>query len=586
MRGRRSIILGSYETELRAETLEDVRDVLRSAEAAARRGLWVGGFVSYEAAPAFDPGLAVRCDAAPAVDVPLAWFGLFRSAAATPLKLPHGARRTDDVEWDVEMPREEYALRVKSILDEIEMGNAYQVNLTSHLTSRAAVDSRDLYRRLLHAQQPAHAALIELDDVAVVSASPELFFEWDTTTLRSRPMKGTMRRGRWTVEDEAKGQELATSPKDRAENVMIVDLIRNDLSKVARTGSVKVSALCELEAYPHVWQMVSDVSCTTRDDVGVIDIFDAMFPCGSVTGAPKQSAMGVIASLETAPRGLYCGAVGLMAPSRSGVRAKFNVAIRTAVIERARGTASFGSGGGVVADSSPEGEYRELVLKSDMLNSPVGQPIRLLETFRYTPGGANDHVDEHLARLRGSAEFLGFRLRDGLDTYLASRLVNASESRVRLLLSRNGRLDVQVTVAPDAPTKPVRLAIDDEAVDSQWVMLFHKTTRRGVYTRRRRRHRSVDDVIMVNERGECTETTTANIAVLVGSQWLTPALASGCLPGVERARRIKSGELVEARLTPDDVRSAVAVAVLNSLRGWRDAVVVDLAGRSSSREVN
>ncbi len=580
MRTRRSIVLGGYESDLRAESLGDVRDVLRRAEAAARRGLWVGGFVSYEAAPAFDSGLAVHSGAAPVDDVPLAWFGLFRSAKETPLTLPPGGRRSDDVKWDVEMPREEYALRVKSILDEIETGNAYQVNLTSHLISRAAVEPRDLYRRLLYAQQPAYASLIELGDLAVVSASPELFFEWDASSLRSRPMKGTIGRGRWVSEDEAKKRELSTSRKDRAENVMIVDLIRNDLGKVARTGSVNVPVLCELEAYPHVWQMVSEVSCATRDEVAVLDIFDAMFPCGSVTGAPKQSAMGVIASMETAPRGVYCGAVGLMAPERDGVRAAFNVAIRTAVVDRARGTASFGSGGGIVADSSPENEYRELVLKSDMLRSPVGHTMRLLETFRYSPGGANDHIAQHLARLRRSAEFLGFHAGDGIDTFLAVRLANASESRVRLLLSRDGRLDVQVSAAPEVRSEPVRLAIDDDPVDSQSLMLFHKTTRRYAYTRRRRRHPQVDDVIMMNERGECTEATTANIAVLVDSRWLTPALSSGCLPGVERARRIKSGELVEERLTPDDVRSADAVAVLNSLRGWRDAVVVDLASRS------
>jgi para-aminobenzoate synthetase/4-amino-4-deoxychorismate lyase len=268
------------------------------------------------------------------------------------------------------------------------------------------------------------------------------------------------------------------------------------------------------------------------------------------------------------------------------VRATFNVAIRTAVVERARGAASFGSGGGVVADSSPENEYRELILKSKMLNSRLGQSLRLLETFRYAPGSANDQIDEHLSRLRRSAEFLGFHVREGLDDYLAARLANVGESRVRLLLSRDGRLDVQVTAAPVVHYEPVRLAVDDDPVDSQSVLLFHKTTWRDAYTRRRRRHPDVDDVIMVNERGECTETTTANIAVLIGTQWLTPALASGCLPGVERARRIESGQLGESRLTPEDVRSADAIAVLNSLRGWRDAVVVDSALHSSLHEAH
>jgi len=584
MRRRRSTVLFGFETELRADSLGDVREVLEHAEAAARRGLWVGGFVSYEAAPAFDAGLAVCADAAPLVEVPLAWFGVFRSGVETPLDLPTGEGRSGEVAWDVEMPREEYALRVKSILDEIEMGNAYQVNLTSHLTCGAVVDPRDLYRRLLSAQQPAYASLIELGDLSVVSASPELFFEWDEVTLRSRPMKGTTGRGRWVDEDEERRRTLAESPKDRAENVMIVDLIRNDLGKVAQTGTVTVDALCELEAYPHVWQMVSDVSCRTRAGVGLVDIFDAMFPCGSVTGAPKQSAMGIIASLEAAPRGVYCGAVGLVAPSHHGVRAAFNVAIRTAVVDGATGTASFGSGGGIVADSSPEGEYRELVLKAEMLNSPVGQAFRLLETFRYTPGTSNDHIDEHLARLRRSARLLGFDVRDGLEVHLGGRLANAGESRVRLLLSRDGRVTIEVIAAPEHTIGPVRLAVDTEPVDSQSVMLFHKTTDRGIYTRRRRRHPDADDVVMINERGECTEATTANVAARFGAQWRTPALESGCLPGIERARRLASGEIVEARLTPEELRTADAVAVFNSLRGWRDAVVVDAASLASRRE--
>lgn len=569
------MVLSGFEEELRAETLDEVRDIVQRAEEVARRGLWVGGFVSYEAAPAFDPGLQVRSGDPNLLDIPLAWFGLYRECDDAPLDLLRFGRTTDDVEWDVEMPREEYALRVKSILDEIEMGNAYQVNLTSHLISPDAVDSRVLYGQLLRAQQPAYGSLIELDDLAVISASPELFFEWDGTSLRSRPMKGTMARGRWIAEDDEQRNHLATSRKDRAENVMIVDLIRNDLGKVARTGSVNVTSLCEPEAYPRVWQMVSEVRCQTRDDVDVVDIFDAMFPCGSVTGAPKQSAMGIIASLETAPRGVYCGAVGFMGPPRDGIRAQFNVAIRTVVVDRVSGAARFGSGGGIVADSNPQSEYRELVLKADMLNSPLGQPFRLLETFGYTPGGANEHVHLHLARMRQSAQFLGFFVRDDLGNVLDKRLTTVDVvARVRLLLSRSGRVDVQVTPAPEARPEPVRLVIDDEPVSSRWALLFHKTTRRVIYTQRQRRHPEADDVVMVNERGECTESTTANIAARVGSGWLTPPLSSGCLPGVERARRIESGELVEAALTPDDLHSAEAIAVLNSLRGWRAATLV------------
>ena len=241
----------------------------------------------------------------------------------------------------------------------------YQVNLTNTLVRSGAVDAQTLYRQLLLAQQPAYGSLIELDDVAIVSASPELFVEWDGTMLRSRPMKGTARRGRYQHEDEMRAAALATSAKESAENIMIVDLIRNDMGKVAEIGTVVATELRSLEAYPNVWQLVSEIQCRTRGDVTLVDIFRAMFPCGSVTGAPKQSAMEIIERLEASERGVYCGAVGLLQPANGGLRARFSVAIRTAVI--ARDAAYYGSGGGVVAESVPEIEYQEMVLKAEML---------------------------------------------------------------------------------------------------------------------------------------------------------------------------------------------------------------------------
>ncbi|HEY5104509.1 MAG TPA: chorismate-binding protein, partial [Acidimicrobiales bacterium] len=335
--------------------------------------------------------------------------------------------------------------------------------------------------------------------------------------------------------------------------------------------------------FPNVWQLVSEVECVTRPNTQLLDIFAAMFPCGSVTGAPKQSAMDIIAELEQSERGVYCGAIGLLSPSPHGVHARFSVAIRTAVIDQRSGRARFGSGGGIVADSRPEGEFREMVLKADMLNSVSSRPFRLLETFRYSPVGANDKLLRHLDRLVRSAEFFGFRVREDLATWVASRLVSVSyEARVRLLLSRNGKLEIQTTPAPDPHQAPLRLMVDREPVSSQSIMLFHKTTQRNVYTKRRRRFPEADDVIMVNERGECTEVTIANLAIRKGARWFTPPLSSGCLPGVERARLIEQGVLTEAIVTLEELRVSDAVAVINSLRGWQDAVVIGELSSASS----
>ncbi len=573
MRERTSSILSGFEGELRAETIEEVVGVVEGADEAPRQGLWAAGYVAYECAPAFDSGLAVHSrDPEVSGNVPLAWFGLYREYATTPLRLPRASGGAPPTKWRPMIAEGEYLTKVGSILDEIAVGNVYQVNFTNSVVSSQPVNARSLYRQLLIAQQPAYGALIELDGLAIVSASPELFIEWDGTRLRSRPMKGTARRGRWTEEDAELARQLATSEKESAENIMIVDLIRNDMGKVAKVGTVSVSQLRELEPYPNVWQLVSEVHCETEENTSLLDVFTAMFPCGSVTGAPKKSAMSIIARLEVAERGVYCGAIGLLEPSPTGVRARFSVAIRTAVVDEPRGEARFGSGGGVVAESRPETEYREMVLKSDVLRAVPTRPFRLLETFRYVPTGSSDHLARHLARLKSSAEFFGFPVRPDLETWVARRLAKVDfEARVRLLLSRNGGLDLLSAAAPSPRSMPVRLAIDTEPVCSESTMLFHKTTQREVYQRRRRRFPEADDVVMVNERGECTEVTTANLAVRVGTVWRTPALAAGCLPGIERARLIEEGVLVEATLRPEDLRSADGLAVVNSLRGWQDA---------------
>lgn len=571
--GHTTTTLSGFERELRADELSDVVEVLADAEEFARRGWWVGGFVAYEAAPAFDAGLATHArDTAWAARLPLAWFGLYRAANTGPLSLPRRRASTTPT-WEPLVPAEEYVKKVRSIVDDVGVGDLYQANLTTSLVARDVADPLALYRRLLIAQRPAYGAFIEFDGLAVASASPELFIDWDGTRLRSRPMKGTIRRGRFREEDDANAKALRDSTKESAENIMIVDLIRNDMGKVADVGSVAVTELLNLEPYPNVWQLVSEVRCTTRRDVHLVDIFGAMFPCGSVTGAPKQSAMAIIEREETSERGVYCGAVGLIEPS-SPVRAHFNVAIRTAVVDRRRGEARYGSGGGIVADSVPDDELREMALKAEMLQGSDEGPFRLLETFAHRPGGANPNLARHLERLCASAAVFGFRVPSALGERVASKLTAIeAPSRIRLLVSRSGRLEFQCSPLANASHAPVRLVVDDETVDSTSIMLFHKTTARSLYRRRRRRFPSVDDVVMVNERSECTETTIANIAARAGSRWWTPPLSSGCLPGVERARLLEVGVLSERVLTPRDLRSADELAVISSLRGWRSAVL-------------
>jgi len=389
-------------------------------------------------------------------------------------------------------------------------------------------------------------------------------------------MKGTAPRGRWLGEDEAMRQMLECSVKDRAENAMIVDLLRNDIGRVARSGSVAWTDLFAAERYETVWQLTSTVTATLRPEVGVGDVFAALFPCGSVTGAPKVSTMGIIADLEVASRGVYCGTVGYLAPANAaGPRARFNVAIRTVVQDARSGTAVYGVGGGITWDSSAAAEYDETVAKARVLTARR-PPVRLLETLAHEPGTGYRRLEEHLERLRASSAYLGMALdegavRDALDR-AAGRFTKPA--RVRLVVDRRGR--VESGSAPLTETvEPIRLAIDRaDPVDPADPMLFHKTTARARYDLARERFPDADDVVLVNASGRVTETTRANIAIRSDRRWVTPPLTDGLLPGCERAALLADGTLEEASFGIEDLEGAESVVFLNSVRGWRRAVLV------------
>ncbi len=568
-------ILTDYLLEIFATTLDDVRRTIDDAARAAQRGHWVCGFIAYDAAPAFDDALRVvsRTDDA----VPLAWFGVFEGANVTQWT-PTPGRRDTWANWRISTDQPEYERRVELVRDQIRAGEVYQANLTTRAVTSDDLEASALYHQLLVTQRPAYGTLITHHDFAIASASPELFFEWSDSNLRCRPMKGTQRRGRFEAEDRTLAAQLTSSPKEQSENIMIVDLVRNDMAKVAQLGTVTVQSLLEVEPYPNVWQLVSEITCRTTPTTDLSDVFAALFPSGSVTGAPKASAMALISSLEDSARGVYCGAIGLLEPDGQDYRATFNVAIRTAVVT-ARGS-EFGTGGGIVFDSEPAREYAEMVLKAQQLRIPVSH-FRLLETFRHVPLGSPEITDRHLARLRRSATDLGFLVPEDLSERVRRQLATVPyEARVRVLVSRNGRLSVQCSPAPVSLDAHVRLVIDDERIESLEPLLFHKTTRREVYNRRRRRFPDADDVVMVNERGECTEVTTANLAIQRQGRWVTPPLASGCLPGIAREMLLERGALVEAVVLVADLESAEDIAVFNSLRGWRSA---ELAAASTSR---
>ncbi len=551
-----------------AHHLEDVPDVIRRAESEVRAGGWVAGFVSYEAAPAFDHRLAVR---PPSPGLPLAWFAGFRDAISEPAG-SGGEYRIGP--WRPEVSDARYGRHVDTIREFIRIGDTYQTNYTFRLRGRVSGDLRSLYTDLLAAQGGGYHAFLETGRHTVVSASPELFFRWDGRRIESRPMKGTMARGRWEQEDSRFRERLLSSGKDRAENVMIVDLLRNDLGRVARFGSVQVERLFEVERFETVWQMTSTVAAETRPEVGLVDIFTAMFPCGSVTGAPKVRTMEIIESLEASPRGVYCGAIGLLAPPGSGrSRAEFSVAIRTLVADTQDGEAEYGVGGGVVHESTAASEFEEAMVKARVL-SRRRAPVTLLETMRWEPGRGIWLRDRHLSRLRSSARYLGVTLREVVISDLLEGLSGDEPLRVRLLVSGEG--SVSIDTSPLAPASlVVGLAIDDRPIDRTDYLRYHKTTRREAYEEATARHPAADDVVLVNELGEVVETTIANLVVRRDGAWVTPPIDSGCLPGAYREELIDRGNLSERSVSVADLMEADEMAVINSVRGWLTAKIVD-----------
>jgi para-aminobenzoate synthetase / 4-amino-4-deoxychorismate lyase len=572
-----SFRLGEPVGVLQAMRPDEVPGVVRAAGQAAARGLWAAGFVAYEAAPGFDPALRVREreTADPFAALPLAWFGMFERREETLLPDPPGeGPEQEPGSWQPSVTRERYDRAIAEIRMHIAAGDTYQVNHTLRLRSVVAGDERGLYRDLCYAQRGAYGAYVNAGRYRVLSASPELFFRIDGERITTRPMKGTAPRGRWLEEDEAIRSRLQGSVKDRAENAMIVDLLRNDLGRIGRPGSVSWSDVFEPERYETVWQLTSTVAAGLRPGSGPAEVFAALFPSGSVTGAPKVRTMDIAADLEDSPRGVYCGAVGFFAPISAGApSARFNVAIRTVVVDSETRTAEYGVGGGITWDSQAASEYDEVVAKARVLTERR-PPFELLETLRHDPDQGFRSLDRHLARLKASADYFGFRF-DEPEIRRALELEAGRDPhrtmRVRLLLDRRGTPS-SGSVPLGAWREPIRLAIDvARPADPGDVMRFHKTSRRAPYDEARARHPEADDVLLVNTRGEITETTIANVAVRLAGRWWTPPLDAGLLPGVERAVLLDDATLAERSITVEDVRRADGLAVLSSARGWRRA---------------
>lgn len=558
---------------IRADAPEQVDAALTALESGLRRGLHAAGFFSYELGYLLEPKLAHLLP--PNRRMPFLWFGLYASPRLLKGAEVQGWLTEEAIgnptlgelahSWDAVS----YLKRFDEVQRNIRSGDIYQLNLTFKAKFNLQGSPLALYRDLRLKQRVAYGGLVDTGDVTILSASPELFISQHGRIIETRPMKGTAPRA-GTPEGEAEVREaLSRDVKNRAENLMIVDLMRNDLGRIADLGTVTVTDLFTVETFKTLHQMTSGVQARLKDGVGIVDILKAIFPPGSITGAPKIRAMELIRELETEPRGVYCGAIGRLSPDGS---AQFNVAIRTAVIDR-KGAGEMGIGSGVVADSDGPKEYAECLLKMKFLTDPVRR-FELIETMLYVPGEGISLRGYHLARLAASAAYFGFaydpvKVRDAIESAIAAG--PEKRLRVRLLLDEDGGVSTTATPQPESPADAVmRYVISDTRINSSDLFLYHKTTRRELYDREWKHYSETlgaDEVIYLNENGELAEGSRTSIFIESDGRLLTPRLAAGLLPGTLRAALIDDGRAVEARLTIDDVNAAKAVYLGNSVRG-------------------
>lgn len=548
-----------------ASTVADVLPVLAEVEEqVAENDFTAVGFICYEAASAFDQALRTHEPG----NLPPLMFALFDSVELLsddqlPWELPD-----EPAQWQLEGSREHYLDNIAAIRAEIAQGNVYQINYTLPLRA-SGVEAWPLFSQI--ARDAEYAALIETDDFAIVSASPELFFRLDGSTLHCEPMKGTASRGLSAHADQEQAQWLAGSEKNQAENLMITDMVRNDLGRIAQSGSVKTSNLFKVSQHPTVWQMTSSVSCQT--DASVTDILCHLFPGASITGAPKNASMALIKSLEPQPREIYTGTIGLLEPGR---QALFNIAIRTAWIDQQRDTALYHAGGGIVWDSQPQAEFDELLTKTRILTRTAAErDFELLETLLWEPHTGYYLLDEHMSRLADSARYFGFRcdpriIRDDLMEY--SRTLESRPARIRLLADAAGVSRIEHAPLPATASDAVALVVYPEPINPQDPLLYHKTTARAVYENAQTWAPEGTEALLHNPSGFITESPIANLVYQIDGRRYTPPVDCGLLPGTLRQALLNDGSITERALHQDELSSCQALWLINSLRGWRNAV--------------
>ncbi len=548
--------------ELKTRDLAEVADLLAQVESYQEQGYYVVGYVSYEAAPAFEEKLAVH--KLPLLGEYLLYFTVHDSVETSPIPLTY-----EEVDlpskWREQTSAEDYEKAISQIHHHLRQGDTYQVNYTVQLKQDLSANPFAIYNRMVVEQEAGYNAYVEHDEMAVISMSPELFFEQNDRELTTRPMKGTTQRGMTDQEDLAQASWLEQDPKNHSENMMIVDLLRNDMNRISEVGSEHVERLCQVEQYSTVWQMTSTIKSQLRPDVDLVEIFRSLFPCGSITGAPKIATMEIIKDLEPQPRGVYCGTIGLLLPNGRRI---FNVAIRT--IQLYKGQAIYGVGGGITWDSTWESEYREVHQKAAVLYRKQAR-FKLITTGKISQKRL-PFEDQHLERLTKASRYFAFPfdpedLRQKIEMECQA-CDSHQDYRLRIILSKSGEIELSRQVLePLSPAfRQAQLCLQE--ADLQTPFTYFKTTHRP--------HLSLgeQEIIYHNAAGELLETSIGNLVLKINGKLYTPPISLGILPGIYRQHLLETGQVEEKVLTVPDLDQAETIYGCNAVRGLYELEVI------------
>lgn len=536
---------------------DNVATCLDEIKCAVNNGYYVAGYMSYEAAYAFTH----RMKDFPAVTMPLLWFGVFTQ----PTDL--SKRETEDFSvgnWKLNQSKKEYEKAFQNIQQAIVAGETDQVNYTVQFQAPFSGSSLSYYEQLKHAQQGQYSAYLDLGNEQILSASPELFFHLQNNIITTKPMKGTIHRGKTYEEDIKNAKWLAASYKNQLENNLITKLMVDELKMVTNESSIKIIDQYQIKKYPTVYQMTSTIKGSILPHVSAVDILKTLFPCGSITGVPKDKTMDIIAKLEKNPRNVYCGTIGYIAPNNDAI---FNVPIRTVMIDQKSQLARYGAGGGITRQSNVEEEFQETLTKTKVLYEKQ-KSFSLLETFGLKQGKIIA-FEEHIQRIKNSANYFNIPIHiDSIKNQLHILQENNKDGewRIRLLVNHQGKANFEVKPLPKSKKAVVKLA--SSPINKNDIFLYHKTTNRTVYEERLKEIDDVFDVLLWNENNEVTEFTIGNIVVERGDELLTPPIQCGLLPGTFREKLLKAGTIKESKITKEDLNHCKNIWLINSVREW------------------